>query len=60
MKLVVEIDCSNDAFGRNPSFMVSQLLMLLANQIRNKPMLMDTPIVDPNGNTVGQAKWVKE
>lgn len=60
MKLVVEIDCSNDAFGRNPSFMVSQLLMALARRIGSKPMLMDAPIVDPNGNTVGQAKWVKE
>lgn len=59
MKLVVEIECTNEAFGHSPSFMVSQLLMALARRIGSKPMLMDAPIVDPNGNTVGEAKWVK-
>jgi hypothetical protein len=58
MTFTVKIKCDNAAFGDDPGAEVGRILHKLAHVVERSPLCKgDTfPLVDENGNKVGEAK----
>ena len=54
MKLKIEIECDNAAFGDAPEWEVARILRELADRVIDEDCLAH-PIFDANGNRVGRS-----
>ena len=54
MKVLIEINCDNSAFGDYPSLEVSDILNTLSQKVKYDLLPdKDIPVMDSNGNKVG-------
>jgi hypothetical protein len=58
MKISIRFDCGNAAFDEDPTIETERILRELAVSVRRRGLGVGDswPVVDVNGNTVGQVK----
>jgi len=54
--LTITINCGNAAFGDNPEVEVARILRAMATGMLQCGAIHDRPIMDLNGNKVGELK----
>ncbi len=56
MKLVIEINLDNDAFKPSPIPELQKILHDYYLSLNNDPPILESSLMDSNGNTVGEAE----
>lgn len=54
--LTITINCGNAAFGDKPEVEVARILRAMADEITDRGVIYNWPIMDFNGNKVGELK----